>query len=161
MTIDKETVLFVLAIYGAGLSTWNLFTTRRKERRAVRVAMGTKMPMGTGSERDGRAFAHLEVTNSGHRPVTITRIGLQLPDGKWLHPGLSRRHDALGDTEMPITLADGQTARLHYAYADIAEAIIRGFGGSQTRVVPFAEDSVGNTHRGKSWDVDPAEFARM
>ncbi|MDA9474387.1 hypothetical protein XI03_07680 [Bradyrhizobium sp. CCBAU 65884] len=159
MTIDKETVLFGLAIYGATLSTWNLYSALRKERRAIRISMGSKMPVNTGLAYDGRCFAHLEVTNAGQRPVTIVTIGLEVPGGKWLNPG--RHYPGLDNTELPITLTDGQTARLHYAYADIAAALMEGFAGKRTRLVPFAKDSVGNTHRGERWEVDPTEFAGM
>lgn len=47
-TITKEVVLFALAIYGAVLSTWNLVKAIRKDRRALAVTVGSKIPVGMG-----------------------------------------------------------------------------------------------------------------
>jgi hypothetical protein len=158
-TITKEGVLFALAIYAAILSTWNWISAIRKDRRAVRVTVGTKMPVADGNA--GAAWAHIEVTNIGQRPVTITMIAFEVEDHGRMFNLQSAGHPGMKDTALPITLADGQTARLHQAYADIGQALMtRGLTGN-SKITPICEDSAGGIHRGEAWDVDPNEFLRM
>lgn len=79
--LGKEIVLFVVALYGAVLSTFNFIKAAQKERRKMRVSAGSKMAT-VGSEM-GPPWAHIEATNIGQRPVTITRMGFMI-DGSHL-----------------------------------------------------------------------------
>ena len=158
-TITKEVVLFALSIYGAVLSTWNLISAFRKDRRAVRVTAGSKIPVFNGQT--GATWAHIEATNIGQRPVTITMIALELESGGRLFNMQNASHPGMEDTPLPITLTDGQTARLHQAYADIGQALIsKGLTG-KSKITPICEDSAGGIHRGEVWDADPKELVRM
>lgn len=159
MTITKEVVLFALAIYGAVLSTWNLIKAIRKDRRAVRVTAGSKIHVANG--RTGATWAHIEATNIGQRPVTVTMIALELEGGGRLFNMLHTTNPGMEDTALPIALADGQTARLHQAYADIGQALMsKGLTG-KSKITPICEDTAGGIHRGKAWHVDARELVRM
>jgi hypothetical protein len=158
-TISKEVVLFALAIYGAVLSTWNLIKAIRKDRRAVRVTAGSMIPVSNGQS--GDAWAHVEATNIGQRPVTITMIAFELGGGGRLFNMHNTNYPGMVDTALPITLTDGQTARLHQAYAYIGQALMsKGLTG-KSKITPIREDSAGGIHRGKPWNVDPRELVRM
>jgi hypothetical protein len=158
-TVTKEGVLFALAIYAAILSTWNWISAIRKDRRAVRVTVGTKMPVANGNA--GAAWAHIEVTNIGQRPVTITMIAFEVEDRGRMFNMQSAGHPGMENTPLPITLADGHTARLHQAYADIGQALMaRGLMG-KSKITPVCEDSAGGIHRGEVWPVDPKELVSM
>jgi hypothetical protein len=160
-SVAKDVVLFLLAIYGAALSTWNLVEASRNNRRAVRVTAGTKIPVIDG--RAGDAWAHIEATNVGQRPVTRTMIALEVAGGGQRLFNMQRngRFPGLVDTDLPITLSDGQTARLHFAYVDIGQALMTHGIGVNCQVIPVCEDSAGESHRGEPWQVDPQAFARM
>jgi hypothetical protein len=159
MATTKEVVLFALAIYGAVLSTWNLIKAIRKDRRAVRVTAGSKIPVTNGQT--GATWAHIEATNVGQRPVTITMITLELEGGGRLFNMRNASHQGMEDTALPITLTDGQTARLHQAYADIGQALMsKGLIG-KSKITPICEDSAGGIHRGEAWHVDAREIVRM
>jgi hypothetical protein len=158
-TITKEVVLFALAIYGAVLSTWNLISAILKNQRAVRVTVGSKIPVFNGQT--GATWANIEAANIGQRPVTITMIALELEGGGRLFNMQNANHPGMEDTTLPITLADGQTTRLHQAYADIGQALIsKGLTG-KSKITPICEDSAGGIHRGEVWDADPRELVRM
>jgi hypothetical protein len=156
----KELILFVLAIYAAGLSTFNLFQAVRRNRRTVLIAAGTKLPVINGEV--GAAWANIEVTNVGQRPVTIKVIAFELEGGARLfkmRQGLQPL--GLEDTELPITLADGQTARLHHAYVDIGQALMsHGQTLYNCKLTPICEDTAGGVHRGTPWIVDPKQLVR-
>ncbi|HEV7599218.1 MAG TPA: hypothetical protein VGO49_03050 [Bradyrhizobium sp.] len=157
-TITKEGVLFALAIYAAILSTWNWISAIRKDRRAVRVTTDNKIPIYEGEF--GPAWAHIEATNIGQRPVTVTMLAFELEGGGRLFNMYKTSPPGMKDTVLPITLADGQTARLHQPHADIAQALIsKGLTG-KCKLTPICEDSAGGIHRGEAWDVDPKELMR-
>ena len=159
-SIAKEMVLFALAIYGAVLSTWNLISAIRKDRRAIRVTAGSKI-LVDGYGNSGNTWAHIEATNLGQRPVTVTMIAFEIDGGGRLFNMRGATYPGLDNSALPITLADGQTARLHQSYADIGLALMSsGFSG-KSRITPICEDSVGGIHRGKAWDVDPQELVGM
>src|SRR5258708_4936858 len=106
-SVAKDVVLFALAIYGAVLSTWNLIKAIRKDRRAVRVTVGSKMPVGVGGPLEGTAWAHVEATNVGQRPARAAAFGAptmelycdQLTEVK-NHVVTERRPLSLGKTEI-------------------------------------------------------------
>lgn len=153
----KEPILFLLAIYGAVLSTINWLDSRKKDQRTIRVKMTTAMP--TFGSQVGEAVARIEVTNAGHRNVTISLIALELPDGRRLFS--TQAHNPLSqlDSALPITLADGQIALLHLSYAYIGRALINAGHKVSLKVVPVCESSTGDSYRGKGWTIDPQDFA--
>jgi hypothetical protein len=77
----KEIILFILAIYAALLSTWNLVQALRKDRRAVRVTAGSKVPISSDGDW-GATWAHLEAVNIGQRPVTVSLLSFEVAPGK-------------------------------------------------------------------------------
>jgi hypothetical protein len=155
----KDLVIFLLAIYGACLSTFNLIQAARKDRRRVSVRYSTVMPTYGGTL--GRCFAKVEAVNVGHRPVTITTLTFELKSGAKLLSFSPDRLAGFPDTRLPTVLSDGQPAHATIPYADIADALVSaGFTG-KTPLTPYCEDTVGNVYRGEAWLADPAELARM
>jgi hypothetical protein len=155
----KDVVIFLLALYGAALSTLNFWTSTRKDKRTVRVSLSTVMPT-FGAELGG-CFAKIEAVNIGHRPVTIESLTLELPNGARLWPASRDLFPGVPDTRLPATLADGQSAHLAIPYADIADGLRRGGYKGRIKVKAICLDSVGKVHEGDRWEVDPEEFARM
>jgi hypothetical protein len=155
----KDVVIFALAIYGAGLSTFNLIQAVRKDRRRVSVRVSTAMP--TYGDTLGRCFAKIEAVNVGHRPVTIASLSLELPSGARLLSFGSNQLPGFPDTRLPAVLADVQTAHATISYADIAGDLVGAGHAGKTPLTPYCEDTVGTVYRGKVWLADPAEIAGM
>ncbi|MBI5132085.1 MAG: hypothetical protein HZA66_21795 [Rhodopseudomonas palustris] len=156
----KDVVLFVLAIYAAALSTWNLVQALRKDRRLVRVTAGTKVPV-IGSEL-GSSWAHLQAINIGQRAVTISVLSFEVAPGKRIFNFRDDgRPDGMVDTPLPSTISDGQSVQAHFSYKDIGQAMISSGLRTPSRLVPVCEDSAGGIHRGEAWEVDPIEFLSM
>lgn len=154
----KDLVIFALAIYGAGLSTFNLIQAVRKEHRRISVRTLTIMPTYGGTL--GRCFMKVEAVNVGHRPVTIDVLTFELRGTKLFSFG-SDQIPGFPNTRLPAVLADGQTAHAIFAYVDIADALIAAGHTGKASLTPYCEDTVGNVYRGKPWQVDPAEIAQM
>jgi hypothetical protein len=156
----KDVVLFLLAIYGAVLSTFNWRQSVRRDRRTVTVSLSTALP-AYNDGRLGQAFARLQATNHGHRTVTITTLTIELPTGGRLFPTTASEFPGMSDTPLPAPLSDGQSAHLFLSYRDIAAALIQSGRTEKVTLVPVCEDSVGGIYEGEPWEVDPGEFSRM
>lgn len=148
LDLIKQYGAIILATYGAALSTYNFYDGRRKNRRSVKVTLETAMFTFHGG---GITAPYIKITavNIGNRPVTITNVGLRLPDGR--HLALLQR--AVPDdmeSGLPATLHDGAQAFRFYK-ADDAEATARNAGA--TKMIAYAMDSTGKTHLGDSWTL--------
>jgi len=157
----KDVALFVLAIYAAVLSTWNLRQALRKDRRTVRVTVGAMIPTYPNGEL-GKTWANIVATNVGQRPVTVETLALELDTGGRLY---TLRRDgelpSIPDTPLPATLADGQSARLVQTYHDIGHALLRSGKTGKIRLTAVCVDSAGTVHKGDHWDADPRELLGM
>ncbi|WP_162913151.1 hypothetical protein [Rhodospirillaceae bacterium SYSU D60014] len=160
LTSIKDVLLFLLAIYGAVLSTFNWRQSIRRERRTIHVDLSTAMP-AYNDGRIGQCFAKLEATNTGYRAVTVTTLTLELPEGGRLFPTAANGFPGMADTVLPATLSDGQSAQLFLAYRDIAVALVQSGRAGTTKLTPICEDSARGIYKGKSWEVNPVEFSRM
>ncbi|MCC8967234.1 hypothetical protein H8A95_34130 [Bradyrhizobium sp. Pear76] len=144
----KDAVLFALALYGAGLSTFNLLKAIQKDKRSIRVICGSKIPVR--GDQFGDVWAHIQATNLGQRPVTVTGMGLMLDNGSRLASVVQNKGFGIQDTGLPATLSDGQTAAFHFTYLEIGSALIQSGSSNKTRLIPFAEDSAGRPAQGKA-----------
>jgi hypothetical protein len=157
--IVRDVVLFVIAIYGAALSTFNWRQAAKKDRREITVSASTAMP--TYGDQLGAPYAKLEAVNTGHRVVTVKTLTFETPSGSRLAPTSLDRFPGMPDTRLPVSLSDGQIAHLLLPYSDIAEALIGNGQSGKIKLTPICVDSAENVYRGEAWDVDPAEFLRM
>lgn len=155
--VAKDIATFVLALYAAVLSTFNWRQASRKDRRAIRVAVSTAMPYIGGWR---GSYIRIEATNAGHRPVTVTMLTLEVPSGGRIVKFSPRTLPGMDDTTLPVTLTDGQTAFRYLSYADIGYALIESGRPEKIKLTPVCDDSVGATHRGEAFEIDPHEYAR-
>ena len=155
-SIAKDLLLAALAIYGAALSTINWRNAERKDRRQIKVNMGTAMLTYTDGSL-GAPFAHIEATNIGHRAVTIASLYIGFTDNRRM---VATSNDAFGtpDTRLPVDLKDGGSAVLYMPYSDIAHALQRAGLTGKVVLIPTAEDSSGGLHRGKPWSTSAQEL---
>lgn len=157
----KDVTLFILAIWGAALSTFNWRQAVQKNRRCVEVSTVTAMP-AYGDGNLGTCYAEIKATNTGHRPVTVTTIVFELPDNARLFPTALQGLPGMQNTPLPVTLKDGESVRHHISYRDIANALINSGRNNITELTPICEDSTGGIHRGKPWrDVNPEEMRKL
>ncbi|QOF71431.1 hypothetical protein IG197_27415 [Aminobacter sp. SR38] len=159
-TIVKDILLFGIAAYGALLSTFNWRQAKDRDRRKVLVKAGTTMLTYTNGQL-GAPFARIEGINVGHRPVTITTLAFELPNKARLVATSLDNLTGMDDTRLPAKLSDGESARLHMSYADIAGSLSRAGHTGKVKIFPVADDSAGTSYRGDVWVVDIEEFRQM
>ena len=158
ISIVKDILLSVIALYGAILSTFNYVQAARKDRRAVIVKSSTVMP--TYGNTLGNCFAKVEAINAGHRAVTISNLAFEVPEGQRLFP-MGSGVPGMEDTQLPASLSDGESAHLFVAYRDIGDALVSRGRTQKTNLIPICIDSLGGVYKGEPWEVDPHEFLRM
>jgi hypothetical protein len=154
--IAKDVVLFLLAIWGAGLSTYSFRAARRKDKRLIHMRKTTVM-LTYGSEL-GPPIAKLEAINIGQRTVSVSTLTFETPTKGRIFPLRTNRFPGLIDSDLPISLADGQSAQMHISYKEIGEALTVSGKSIRVKIVPICVDSTGGEHRGEPWEVDTNEL---
>jgi len=157
--IVKDVVLFALAIWGAGLSTYSFLSAKRKDARSIAVRQSTVMH--TFGSSLGPPIARLEAINTGHRVVTVSTLTFETSTGGRIFPLTDNRFVGMKDTPLPTTLGDGQSAQMHLSYEEIADALISNGKVGKVSITPICVDSTGGVHRGEVWHVDTDELTRM
>lgn len=109
----SETVTTIVAIYGAVVSTVVGVMQLVKERARVRVTVRKNMRMVGGARYADTALTEVTVTNTGHRPVTITAFGT-VP--LFPSPGLVA---AETQPALPCELTEGRYITSFWPQADI------------------------------------------
>jgi len=108
----------------------------------------------------GERYVKVEATNVGHRPVTIKALGVQLPGGQRLASLVSTAIPGIPDTQLPVTLSDGQTAHYGISYANIGRALLDSGRSGKILLYPVCDDTAGDVHKGEPWEIDPVEYAQ-
>lgn len=157
-SMTKDILLVIVAVYGAVLATFNYRQAKRKDQRNVLVEISTVLP--TYGPVLGACFAKVAVINAGQRSVTITNIGLCLPDHTRLF-SMSSGMPGMPNTQLPAPLSDGESAHITVSYKDLGEALLSHRLTGHTKLMPICIDSAGALYSGKRWSIDPHKFARM
>jgi hypothetical protein len=155
----KDGALFIVAIYGAVLSTINYWRARQKDRRSIRVVLNTVMPTYGASL--GPPFFCLQAVNMGHRVSLVSVLTLQLPDRRRIWPICSNQVAGMNDTSFPARLAEGEVAQRYISYEDVGNALMAHGIVTKTKLTPICEDTTGGQYAGKPIGVDPNELVKM
>lgn len=154
--IALQALTAALAIYGAGLSTYNAIQARRKDSRSLQVRMNTSM--FTFGSSVGPPMLTIEVVNDGHRSVVADPPQLIMTE----MPGkVMALMGAQGLNEFPKQLAEGEVGCVRIAYGDVARSLISAGCASTVELRAICKDSTGRQYRSSSWKVDVAEWLRM
>jgi hypothetical protein len=139
-------VTTIIAAYGAGLSTFNIWSARKKDRHQIKV----KVTFGflTSGPTLSEQMVFIDASNPGHHPVTVTGVGLRLPDKRSLVLMAS------SGTELPHHLAEGTVCR-HWMSLDGVKISLRETGfSSSVKVKGFYNDALGEDHLSDDIEID-------
>jgi len=130
-----------VAVYGAGLSTYNMYNARRKDRREIKVTISAGY-LTHGPDLSDEMFV-LSASNPGHRAVTVTSVGIRLPDGRQMvfpYPE---------GPQLPYHLTEGTNCDHVVPIREIARKLsTSGFRGT-VKIKAFYRDAVENVHTSK------------
>lgn len=153
--IARDLVLLGLGITGTLLSIYNFVDARRRSSRRLQLSIKTVMP-AYHNGKVGDPLFQVTVTNTGHRNVTVTNLGIELPGKRTL--AKLQQYPGFVDTATPSTLSDGEIATRHFGYRDLGEAIRTSNLTHKLKIKPFAVDSAGARHYGDDLDFDANEW---
>lgn len=154
--IVRDLVLLFLGGTGTVLSIYNFVDIRRRSSRKLQVSFNTVMLTYPGHGLGDPIF-QVTATNLGQRNVTVTNLGIELPERRTL-ANLHAGYPGLDDTPTPTTLADGEIAFRYFSYADIANAIRSNKLPSKIKLKAFAVDSAGSRHYGSKISFDAKDW---
>jgi hypothetical protein len=158
-SVAKDIVLAVIALYGASLATMNYFTMKKKDQRQVKVTTSTLVP--TSGITEGVAYLRLQATNVGQRSVTVSSLYLELEGGGAMHPTSMGTLPGVRDTQLPATLADGQSAFWVMPYEDVYGSLAESGRNGVVKATPVCQDSSGTSYRGEVITIDPSVNPRI
>jgi hypothetical protein len=149
----KDIITLLIALYGAGLSTFVFVHGMRREKRRISIKQTTSFFTFPNGDL-GPPMVNLEVVNEGHRQVTVSAPVLRLPSGKQL---AIITQAAIGSSKFPARLEDGDTATLRVEYQVITRTLqhvgIRG----KIKLIPVCSDTTGKDYEGDEWEFDVEE----
>jgi hypothetical protein len=143
----KDIITFIIALYGAVLSSFVFYRSIVRERRRIvirQTAAFYTYPQGLGPP-----MASIEVTNHGHRPVVVRAPQLELPNKKNM-----ALINADGIQDFPKRLDDGETAGVRMQYDIITESLREAGYSGHIILRPTCTDSTGKTFKGDKWKFD-------
>ena len=132
----------VLAIYGAVLSTFNYWHTRKRDKKSVMVTLELKR---LEDKRHHKSGIPIKVVNNGYRPVAIAKIAVQESDGG----DMSGPQEDDVNRKFPVILTQSlETSVIIPNYNFIAS------GEENYKFTPYAVDNEGQRFFGttRSWD---------
>ena len=109
----------VVALLGLALSAYSIRRQVKRETRSVKVTCRYSFPLGPIEAVAPDKMVTLEVRNHGHRPVEVTQIGFEFPDGR---QPLIMPLPLDDPTNLPKPLGDGAGASFYFDLAQIERA---------------------------------------
>jgi hypothetical protein len=140
-------VTAAVAIYGAALSTYNLIVNHREKSRRVKVRISWGFL--TYGPQLSSTMLFITVANPGTRPVTLTSVGLLLPDGKQMF-----FPPADANQSLPFDLTEGKSFQAWAPMKGIALELRRIGFSERAKVVGFCLDTLDVRHTSKTFKFD-------
>lgn len=149
-----DIVTALVAVYGAGLATYNLIAHLRgtKARVKVKISQGfVTDPLGRPSE----PMIILSALNVGQKAVTLCSQGFLLPNGmKWVFP------NPLSNVRFPYELLPGKSCQIWTEAARLARDLnAQGYSG-KVKLVGFYRDQIDTTYKSKPYEFDVENWAK-
>lgn len=140
-------VTAVVALYGAGLSTYTLIQNRKEKQRQISVKLSNGF-LTYGPELSP-AMLLIEATNPGDRTVVLNTVGLSLPDGKTV-----AFPNPQSTVCFPYPLQEGNSCMVWTPLKELAQQLSqKGYSG-KVRLVGFYRDQLGTVYRSNAFAFD-------
>lgn len=142
-------VALIIAIIGAALGIINFLELKGRAKRRLKVKLEYAIPHYPNGQL-GDQFIKIVVTNSGHRDVTVTNIGIELPEKRTLAWMQKDIFPIENDSTIPATISDGEAVFRYFPLIGVQLALKNAEVLESETVRVYADDSVGKRHYGQS-----------
>jgi len=153
-TIEWPTIVTaVVAVYGAGLSTYNLIAKIKSEKRKVTVELKWGL---IGFADKTIPILALHAVNPGEKTVTLTQCHLELPNKKQLIITNSQ-----GTIKLPHDLEKGKGGEIYFPIKEVVQALIREGYTKDIELKAVFRDALGNEYKSRPFKGDVSEWAKI
>lgn len=140
----------LIALYGAGLATYNIYTASQKNKWKIKVRVANGF-LTFGANLSDEKFI-LSASNVGYRAITLTSVGFLLPDKRTIvFP------DGEG-TRLPHHLNEGMGCQHFVSFKDIAEQLGQNGYRGTVNLVGFYRDATDGLHTSEPYSFDFAKW---
>ena len=149
MNTNWPTIITALvALYGAIISTYTLYSQRKEKTRQVNVKLTTGFLTSINGGHSPPVL-FLEASNPGHIPVNLTSPGIILPDKINIVFPIP-----LSDVRFPYDLMPGKSCRVWVDLKGLASDLRnKGYSGN-IKLIGFYRDAIGKEHKSKKYKLD-------
>lgn len=143
----------LVAIWGAGLSTYQVVSQHAEKARRLKVEVSWDAP--ARGARQYRYGLKLVARNPGYQPVMLTAAGFLLPDGR-LYP--------CGQTDLPRRLEPGENTGVLLAgesLLPLCEALAADGSAATVTLIGIYEDALDVHHRSAPFPFDIARARQI
>lgn len=146
-------ITIAVALYGAGLSTYNALAARAQKRRIVKVKLSNGMLTLASGLSDLMIF--IEASNPGHRAVTINIPGILLPNKQTVvFP------EPTGNVSFPHILEEGQSCMIWTDARMLAKELAGHDLTGKVKLRGFCYDAIGTQYLSDKWVFDVDEWSK-
>jgi len=142
MMKPSDVITLFIALYGAILSTAIFWREQQKDRRTLRVSCRISFGISARGTTTGQHYLSIEAVNNGHRPITITQVGLLTNTKEICIPVMSDPNFY----PIPKKLEDGESVMVHMDWNDITNADPRLKDKKAYYIKAFVEDAEGEKY---------------
>ena len=141
-------IIAIVAVYGAGLSTYNFILDRRDKQRKIKVDLSYGFPVSHNMELMDDALV-ITVSNPGNRQVTINTPSIRIPDGKKIftpHPN--------SNVSFPHTLDEGKNCIVWFPLKEVKYTLSENGYRGKVKMVAQCTDQVDNIYESEPMNVE-------
>ena len=152
-TIDwTKVVTALVAIYAAILSTYTLLSSRKEKKRQIKVELS--FGFRVFGPKLGPTSLLITASNPGYRTVTLTGVGIRLPDNRQ-----AILPNPPSDVQFPYDLPEGKHCTAWFDAKELAATLRReGFAG-KVKLVGFYRDALGTVYASNRLRFNMAKWA--
>jgi len=137
-------ITLLIAIYGALLSTYSVWTARQEHKREIKVELSYGF-MRNPLSGVGPTLLILSALNTGTKTVTLTSTGLILPKKKYLFFAQPE-----SNVSFPYDLPEGKNCNVWIATEELAKDLKREGYSGRISLKGYYRDAIGGYYKSKS-----------
>jgi len=143
----KDIITALVAIYGAALTTYTIYTKRRENKAQIEVEAQISLLAFGPNISD--ALVMLTAKNPGEKAVLLNTQGFKLPDEKQIIFPIPQ-----SNVKFPYELPPGRDCKVWTDAKKFAQELkSEGYYG-KVKLVPYYTDQLGKIYKGKKWEFD-------
>jgi hypothetical protein len=145
--LTKDNITLLLAIWGAGLSTYKLISDSRKNIPKIKVELAYGFL--TSTMMTGPTVLNIQAINMGHKSVTLNSVGLIVNNKQnilFLNPQ--------GSVKLPYTLEEGKSCTIYRTLNDLSKDLKSHEIVGNVKIIGYYISATGKVYKSKSIKFD-------